>query len=217
MPQKIQSSNLITSQTSNINQNTNKPSGKVPITANRLQNSTEQCPVSAKKKVYFSESSSMKKLSSLEEANKVSKAETITTLTKTDKKTVHNKDIKILKDNIYESLSLISKQIKKIGIPDGRGGKVTLPKDTIKDFNNILSKLSDNIQNYKNELGRSTYQHNSNKEKTLIKLEDKIHNTAKKLTKSEGKNNYLSRDISTEQTQNIFEQKKQRQDDYKNA
>ncbi|MEX5922476.1 hypothetical protein [Providencia huaxiensis] len=41
-------------------------------------------------------------------------------------------------------------------------------------FNNILLNLKDNIQHYKNELGRSTYQHNSNKEKTLSKLENKL-------------------------------------------
>lgn len=106
MSQKIQSSNVITSQAPNINQRKNKSSGKVSVTVNQLQNNAEQCPVISKKKVCFSASSSMKKLSSLEEANKVSKAETITTLTKTDKKTVHNKDIKILKGNICESLSL---------------------------------------------------------------------------------------------------------------
>ncbi|GAB1438305.1 hypothetical protein MASR2M36_10510 [Providencia sp.] len=217
MSQKIQPSNLNASQISNINQNTNKPSGKVAISVNQLHNNAEQYPVISQKKVCFSASSSVKEFSSIEATNKVSKTETITTLTKTDKKTVHNKDIKILKGNIYESLSLISKQIKKIGIPDGRGGKVTLPKDTMKNFNNILSKLSDNIQNYKNELGRSTYLHNINKEKTLSKLEDKLHNTTEKLKKSEGKNNYLSRDISTEPPQNTFEHKKQRQEDYKNA
>ncbi|MBC8654153.1 hypothetical protein GQR86_15425, partial [Providencia vermicola] len=92
----------------------------------------------------------------------------------TSEKIIHKQDIKDLRNYISKSLDLISKQIKKIGTSDDRGCKVTLSKDTMNKFNNILLNLKDNIQHYKNELGRSTYQHNSNKEKTLSKLENKL-------------------------------------------
>ncbi|ENG4184193.1 hypothetical protein [Providencia sp. PROV164] len=219
---KTQSPNINTLKTQKINQTTNKSSGKVAVTANRLQNNTEQYPMASKKKVRFLENSQMKELSSQETTSKLSENKSIDALTKkelliTSEKTIHKQDIKDLRNHISKSLDLISKQIKKIGTSDGRRCKITLPKDTMNKFNNILLNLKDNIQHYKNELGRSTYQHNSNKEKTLSKLEDKLNNTAGKFIKSEGRNNYLSRDSSVKQTNNTFENTKQRQEDYKNG
>ncbi|MEX6255359.1 hypothetical protein [Providencia huaxiensis] len=194
---KTQSPNINTLQTQKINQTTNKSSGKVAVTANRLQNNTEQYPMASKKKVRFLENSQMKELSSQETTSKLSENKSIDALTKkelliTSEKTIHKQDIKDLRNHISKSLDLISKQIKKIGTSDGRRCKITLPKDTMNKFNNILLNLKDNIQHYKNELGRPTYQHNSNKEKTLSKLEDKLNNIAGKFIKSEGRNNYLS-------------------------
>ncbi len=219
---KTQSPNITTLQTQNVNQNTNKSSGKTAVTARHLQNNTEQCPVVSKKKVCFSENSQMKEFSIKEAPSKISETQstdivTSTRLPITSEKTVSKKNIKDLRDGISKNLSIISTQIKKIGTSDGRGGKVTLSKHTMSNFNNLLSTLKDNIQNYKNELERSTYQHNSNKEKVLSKLEDKLSNTAEKLKESEGKNNYFSRDSSVKQTKNIFANTQQRQEDYKNG
>ncbi|EJD6671684.1 hypothetical protein M0K80_RS12610 [Providencia rettgeri] len=219
---KTQSPNINTLKTQKINQTTNKSSGKVAVTANQLQNNTEQYPMASKKKVRFLENDQMKELSRQETTSKLSKNKSTDALTKkelliTSEKIIHKQDIKDLRNYISKSLDLISKQIKKIGTSDGRRCKITLPKDTMNKFNNILLNLKDNIQHYKNELGRSTYQHNSNKEKTLSKLEDKLNNIAGKFIKSEGRNNYLSRDSSVKQTNNTFENTKQRQEDYKNG
>ncbi|EMB3083232.1 hypothetical protein U8233_003247 [Providencia rettgeri] len=176
---KTQSPNINTLKTQKINQTTNKSSGKVAVTANQLQNNTEQYPMASKKKVRFLENDQMKELSRQETTSKLSKNKSTGALTKkelliTSEKIIHKQDIKDLRNYISKSLDLISKQIKKIGTSDDRGCKVTLSKDTMNKFNNILLNLKDNIQHYKNELGRSTYQHNSNKEKTLSKLENKL-------------------------------------------
>lgn len=222
MQVETQSPSITRLQTQNVNQSTNKSSGKTAVTASHLRNNTEQYPVISKKKVCFSEISQMKEFSIKEAPSKISETQSIDILTGTklkitSKKTVHKQNVKDLRNNISKNLSIISTQIKKIGTSDGRGGKVTLPKDTMKTFNKILSNLKNNIQNYKDELKRSTYQHNSNKEKILRKLEDKLNNTEEKVKVSEGNNNYLSSDSSVKQTKNIVANTQQRYEDYKNG
>ncbi|AWS51035.1 MULTISPECIES: hypothetical protein [Providencia] len=178
--------NVNTLKTSNINKSADKSSGKIAVTTSRIQNNAEQCPVVSKKTPII-----------------------------TSEKTVHNQDIKKLRNEISKNLSTIAKKIKSIGTSDGRGCKVILSKNTMTTLNNQLSKLKDNIQSYKKDLERSTYQHNSNKEKTLNKLEGKINNTTAIFHQGNAKNDYLSGDYSRDKTSRTSADKLQRQKDYK--
>lgn len=206
--------NVNTLKTSNINKSADKSPGKIAVTASRIQNNAEQCPVTSKKKVCFSDVSQMKEFSSKDAHIEVSKNQSISTLTKTDEKTVHNQDIKKLRNEISKNLSTIAKKIKSIGTSDGRGCKVILSKNTMTTLNNQLSKLKDNIQSYKKDLERSTYQHNSNKEKTLNKLEDKLTNATAAFQRGQDKNDFLSGDYAIDKTSRTSADKLQRRKDY---
>nr|EIL1984564.1 hypothetical protein [Providencia rettgeri] len=95
---KTQSPNINTLKTQKINQTTNKSSGKVAVTANQLQNNTEQYPMASKKKVRFLENDQMKELSRQETTSKLSKNKSTDALTKkelliTSEKIIHKQDI----------------------------------------------------------------------------------------------------------------------------
>ncbi|ENR5391914.1 hypothetical protein PWM41_001902 [Providencia rettgeri] len=207
--------NVNTLKTSNINKSADKSSGKIAVTASRIQNNAEQCPVTSKKKVCFSDVSQMKELSSKDATNQAPKTQSMSTLTRTDEKTVHNQDIKKLRNEISKNLSTIAKKIKSIGTSDGRGCKVILSKNTMTTLNNQLSKLKGNIQSYRNELKRSTYQHNSKKENALNELEGKINNTTAIFHQGNAKNSFLSGEYSIDKTSRTSADIQKRKADYK--
>ncbi|HHD7738905.1 TPA: hypothetical protein ACOWQJ_003149 [Providencia rettgeri] len=207
--------NINTLKTSNINKSADKSPGKIAVTASRIQNNAEQCPVTSKKKVCFSDGSQMKEFSSKDAPIEVSKNQSISTLTKTHEKTVHNQDIKKLRNEISKNLSTIAKKIKSIGISDGRGCKVILSKNTMTTLNNKLSELKGNIQNYRNELERSTYQHNSKKENALNELEGKINNTIAIFQQGNAKNSFLSGEYSINKISRTSTDILRRKEDYK--
>ncbi|EHZ6873197.1 hypothetical protein K6N86_002925 [Providencia rettgeri] len=198
MPIKIQHSNINTLQTPKINKSTNKSSGKLAINANRIQNNTEKCPVA----------SEITKTRSFD-------ISTSTGLPITSKKTVTTENIKNLRSDTSKNLSSIAKKIKSIGTSDGRGCKVTLSKNTMTTLNNKLSELKGNIQNYRNELERSTYQHNSKKENALNELEGKINNTIAIFQQGNAKNSFLSGEFSIDKTSRTYADTQNRKEDYK--
>lgn len=198
MPIKIQHSNINTLQTPKINKSTNKSSGKLAINANRIQNNTEKCPVA----------SEITKTRSFD-------ISTSTGLPITSKKTVTTENIKNLRSDTSKNLSSIAKKIKSIGTSDGRGCKVILSKNTMTTLNNKLSELKGNIQNYRNELERSTYQHNSKKENALNELEGKINNTIAIFQQGNAKNSFLSGEFSIDKTSRTYADTQNRKEDYK--
>nr|WP_282555884.1 hypothetical protein [Providencia rettgeri] len=215
-----QSLNVNTLQASNINKSTNKSSGKIAVTASRIQNSAEQCPVASKKKVCFSDVSQMKEFSSKEAPSEIAKTRsfdisTSTGLPITSKKTVTTENIKNLRSDTSKNLSNIAKKIKSIGTSDGRGSKIILSENTMTKLNNKLSELKGNVQDYRNELERSTYQHNSKKENVLNELEDKINNTIAIFQQGNAKNSFLSGEFSIDKTSRTYADTQNRKEDYK--
>ncbi|HBC7429153.1 TPA: hypothetical protein KEY68_001405 [Providencia rettgeri] len=212
--------NVNTLKTSNINKSADKSSGKIAVTASRIQNNAEQCPVTSKKKVCFSDVSQMKEFFSKDAPIEVSKTQsfgisTSSGLPITSKKTVTTDNIKNLKSDTSKDLSSIAKKIKSIGTSDGRGCKVILSKNTMTTLNNKLSELKGNIQNYRNELERSTYQHNSKKENALNELEGKINNTIAIFHQGNAKNSFLSGEYSIDKTSRTSADIQKRKADYK--
>ncbi|MEX6398008.1 hypothetical protein AB6E88_13420 [Providencia hangzhouensis] len=120
-----------------------------------------------------------------------------------------------MRSDTSKNLSSIAKKIKSIGTSDGRGCKVTLSKNTMTTLNNKLSELKGNIQNYRNELERSTYQHNSKKENALNELEGKINNTIAIFQQGNAKNSFLSGEFSIDKTSRTYADTQNRKEDYK--
>ncbi|MCD2528901.1 hypothetical protein ACLI07_16190 [Providencia huaxiensis] len=212
--------NVNTLKTSNINKSADKSSGKIAVTASRIQNNAEQCPVTSKKKVCFSDVRQVKVFDGSIEPKEISKANKVDVLTgkklpNTSEKTVTTDKIKNLRSDTSKDLSSIAKKIKSIGTSDGRGCKVILSKNTMTTLNNKLSELKGNIQNYRNELERSTYQHNSKKENALNELEGKINNTIAIFQQGNAKNSFLSGEYSIDKTSRTSADIQKRREDYK--
>ncbi|MBG5892450.1 hypothetical protein ABN267_05685 [Providencia rettgeri] len=182
-----QSLNVNTLQASNINKSTNKSSGKIAVTASRIQNSAEQCPVASKKKVCFSDVSQMKEFSSKEAPNKVSDTQSVNILTKTDEKTVHKKDITKLNNNVTAGLSKIKSKLDAI-LSDKMPG--SFQKDVINELKIELKELTTSVNNYQNKLNSSSYAHNSSKQKTLTQLNNKLSMANDKISHANHSNKY---------------------------
>ncbi|MEX9840907.1 hypothetical protein AB7X06_07125 [Providencia rettgeri] len=184
---KIQHSNINKLQTPKINESTNKSSGKLAINANRIQNNTERCPLTSKKKACFSDVSQMKESSSKEAPNKVSDTQSVNTLTKTHEKTVHKKDITKLNNNVTAGLSKIKSKLDAI-LSDKMPG--SFQKDVINELKIELKELTTSVNNYQNKLNSSSYAHNSSKQKTLTQLNNKLSMANDKISHANHSNKY---------------------------
>ncbi|MDM9283830.1 hypothetical protein QU814_11725 [Providencia rettgeri] len=187
MQVKNQPLNVSTSQTSNINKSSNKSSGKVAVTASRVQNNTEQCPVTSKKKVCFSDVSQVKVFDNSLEPEKISTTNNFDVLTKktpilTSEKIVHNQDIKKLKKSISTELKNINSSISEI-----INNKLPLWKVDTANLNSQLSKLTSSIKAYQAKLDSSSYKHHHSKQETLSKLNTSVLETSNNLELTENK------------------------------